>query len=274
MHDFLEVIGKIRDTPEIETQVSLFKDFLEHEFGYCGFTYGMSSNSSSISSLLSNFVLLEQGMDPEWMDIYVNEALHEQDISIRHLKDRQGLLLQSHIFESAEAEKLPEDYRYVAKRVVDFTKSGFFLSFANGEVKSGMGLHSKDPTIKHDKTFSNETNRDRLLEACRIFHETANWRSHLMAHIGLSKKNLKIIGMLAQGLSHKEINREMGLTGANSVYGHLKTVSAKLGTTTPKETVQRVIDLGLVENIQRSKTIGPRETKDGMDLRSMWLNLL
>ena len=153
MRDAVQLMSEIRETPLLSTRMERFGEFLEDEFGYTGFTYGVALDATSLESMLSTFLIKERGMPGEWMAQYQNEMLGLRDPSVVHVFLRDGFLLQSSIFDAVEAGIVPKHFCEVPTRGREFIPSGLFLPLRSGGLVGGMGLHSTLSVEAHDTQF-------------------------------------------------------------------------------------------------------------------------
>ncbi len=245
MFDAIQLMARIRDEAVLDTRISLFAAFLESEFGYDGFTYGVGFDFSSVEALLSRFLLKESGLDPEWMTQYTNDALGAKDLSVLHVALREGVLLQSDVFRAADTAEIPPQFAEVPNRARDYLKSGFFLSLRARGLIGGMGLHSSQMTPdQHDARFARHGHI--VVELCRQFHDLACWRQEVIAATGLTEANLKILSLRAQGLLDKEIIEITGHAHENSVGQHMDRVRQKLCARNDRHMLTLAAGLGLI----------------------------
>jgi DNA-binding CsgD family transcriptional regulator len=244
MREAIEVMAKVRETPFLDDRIKLFSKFLEAEFKYDGFVYGIGLDTSSMESLMQTFQVKMDGMNEEWLNQYVAEGLAVKDISVLHVAFREGILHQSKIFEAADRGDIPDFFAEVPNRVRDYSRSGFFISLRSRGLMGGVGIHSSIMTPdQHDAQFVN--NGHIIVELCRQFHDMACWKHDIVATTGLSEMNLKVLELRSQGLLAKQIIEITGHEHENSVAQHMQQVRQKLGTKNEKQTMVRAASLGL-----------------------------
>ena len=119
MWDAVELMRAVREARCLDVAIDLFAQFLEAEFKYDGFTYGIAVDARSIESLFGSFIMKERGMSAEWMHQYTSEQLGQRDLTILHVALREGILLQSRVFKATDQGDIPEHFAEVPIRVRD-----------------------------------------------------------------------------------------------------------------------------------------------------------
>lgn len=245
MFDAVEMMARVREEPALDARIRLFSDFLKAEFQYDGFTYGVGFDFSSVQALLSRFLLKESGLSPEWMDHYIADGLATKDLSVLHVTLKDGILLQSQVFRAADGGNIPDHFAEVPNRARDYMKSGFFLSLRARGLVGGMGLHSSTLTpVQHDARFA--AHGHIVVELCRQFHDIACWRQEIIATTGLTKTNLQMLQLRAQGLQDKAIIEITGHAHENSVGQHMERVRQKLRAKNERQVLSLAAGLGLI----------------------------
>lgn len=244
MRDAFEVMARIRETPDLSARVVLFAGFLEAEFGYDGFTYGICIDASSLENMFASHILKMRIRHSEWLQQYSDDQLGKRDLAVVHGFLGEGLLLQSRVFRAVDDGRVPDLYCEVPNRARDYYKSGFFLPLRSGGLVCGVGLHSSSMTPeRHDEQFARAGHL--IVELCRQFHDMASWRDEIAAATGLSAKNLQVLQLRSQGLLDKQIIEITGHRHENSVRQHIERVRKALRTKTEREMLIRAASLGL-----------------------------
>lgn len=246
MRSAIEVMAKVRETPSLDVRIKLFCKFLEAEFKYDGFVYGIGLDTSSMETLMQTYQMKMDGMNEEWLGQYVAEGLAAKDLSVLHVAFREGIMHQSKIFEAADRGDLPEAFVEVPNRVRDYSKSGFFISLRSRGLMGGVGIHSSIMTPdQHDAQFVK--NGHLVVELCRQFHHIACWKQDIIAATGLSEMNLKMLGLRSQGLMAKQIIEITGHDHQNSVSQHISQARKKLHAGNEKLAILRAMSFGLID---------------------------
>lgn len=245
MRDAIEIMAKVRDTPLLDDRIKLFSKFLEAEFKYDGFVYGIGLGTSSLESFMQTFQMKIDGMNDEWLGQYATEGLAAKDLSVLHVALREGVLHQSRIFDAVDQGDIPDHYAEVPNRVRDYTRAGFFLSLRSRGLVGGVGLHSSIMSRdQHDAQFVKSGHL--IVELCRQFHDMASWKHDIVAATGLSDMNLKVLELRSQGLLAKQIIQITGQEHENSVAQHMKQVRQKLHAQNDKQAMLLAANLGLI----------------------------
>jgi len=245
MFDAIQMMARVRDEPVLDRRIRIFSDFLEAEFHYDGFTYGVGFDFSSVEALLSRFLLKESGLNPEWMGQYTADGLGAKDLSVLHVALREGVLLQSQVFRAADGGDIPDHFAEVPNRARDYMTSGFFLSLRARGLVGGMGLHSSTLTPdQHDARFA--AHGHIVVELCRQFHDIASWQQEIIAATGLTEANLQMLQLRAQGLKDTAIIAITGHAHENSVGQHMERVRQKLCAKNERQVLSLAAGLGLI----------------------------
>lgn len=273
MFDAIQLMARIREEADLDTRISLFSDFLQAEFHYDGFTYGVGFDFTSMEALLSRFLLKDSGLHPEWMEAYTTDALGAKDLSVLHVALREGILLQSQVFRAADSGDIPDHFSEVPNRARDFLKSGFFLSLRARGLVGGMGLHTSTMTPdQHDARFARHGHI--VVELCRQFHDIACWRQEIIAATGLTEANLQILSLRARGLRDKQIIDITGHAHENSVGQHMERVRQKLCAQNERQTLSLAAGLGLIgqPELPDKRLLDLERTAQDVARRAGWLN--
>lgn len=246
MWDAIKIMQKLRDLSSLDCRIKLFSRFLEAEFKYDGFVYGIGLDTSSVKTLLHTFQMKTDGMSEEWLEQYALEGLAAKDLSVLHVGFREGVMHQSRIFDAADRGEIPDYFAEVPNRVRDYSKSGFFVSLRSRGVMGGVGIHSSIMSPdKHDAQFVK--NGHLVVELCRQFHQMACWKHDVISATGISDMNLKVLALRSQGLTAKQVIEITGHDHQNSVVQHIKQARKKLHAANEMQAIIRARSLGLID---------------------------
>ncbi|MBE1285684.1 MAG: hypothetical protein GJ676_20400 [Rhodobacteraceae bacterium] len=245
MTEEIRLMARLRDLPTLDQKLDLFAAYLRDEHCYDGFTYGIGLDVSSSEAALRTLFLKERGLPAEWMEIYINEQFGQNDPVALHAFTRQDVLPVSRLFQVADEGRIGPRFRTVLNRYRDFIQSGFVVPLRAGSIVGGMGLHSSTLTPdQHDAHFAQSGWL--VEEMCRQFHDMVHWAPEIIAHTGLSDKNLAVLELAASGLQVDQIRHELGYRTVSSVTSHLERSRERLAARSNREMISRAIALGIV----------------------------
>jgi transcriptional regulator of acetoin/glycerol metabolism len=64
--------------------------------------------------------------------------------------------------------------------------------------------------------------------------------------VALTSRQLQVLSLFAEGLSYKQIAKELNVRSRKTIEDHLDAIRAKLGTASRRECIRRAIELGLL----------------------------
>ena len=242
----LDLMVDITDAPTLDAKYKLFAGFMEAEYGYAGVNYGLFLDTRSLHAIHNNHVSMRSGLPDEWREIYRRNNYALDDYGMRMGALTSKPILQSSFYHALDANELPENFARVIGGVRNFVSSGVVLPLQANGMRGIVGLF--DPSgdiLKHDARFE----RDRMIiqTLANHLHMCSDWSDDIIAQMGLSEMNLKVLCLKAQGLRVKEILYEIKRDNPKTVDNHMRRVRKALGARNDMETIQRAAKLGLLQ---------------------------
>lgn len=235
----------LRALPTFAAQMDGFAQYLRDRFGYDGLVYAVSFAYRNVDELLATLVMEHRNMDPQWMAEYFTEKMPIDDYSIEHSISGEGPITHQAIRDGIKRGEIDQRFKRVADAGEKYVKSGFFLPLHSGYLRGGMGFHSNTHSPEaHDRMFAQHG--ERICELAHQFHDMVSWHDTVVAHFGITARNLEVLQLKAQGLTVKEILFRLDRRNPKTVENHMNRLAKILQTRNDSETVLKATRIGLI----------------------------
>ncbi|MBO9477145.1 autoinducer binding domain-containing protein [Shimia sp. R11_0] len=248
-----DIMVQLTEAPTLQDKHRLFSGFMEAEYGYIGVNYGLFLDTRSVHAIHNNHLSMRRGLPEEWREIYQRNRFAQDDFGMLMGALSNAPILQSNFYRMLDDGALQPQFARVISGVRDFVSAGIVLPLEMNGLRGIVGLF--DPTgdiVKHDARL--ERDLPVIQALANQLHLCSDWSDQLIAQMGVSEMNLRVLRLKAQGLRVKEILHEIGRDNPKTVDNHMMRLRKVMGTRNDLETMQRAARIGLLKDLDRQKS--------------------